>query len=165
MTQPSLPLESAAPPAPAGTITPIETWRQPLHELLPALTAELSAVPADTWRYRQLRGEALVALKREVGGRRVLRLARATRPLTEVGLQKWAKEVQVFLDVFGVGHWHAIAMDSPVGIAAGFLELWQGESSPGKAACMDCQTEIPFDKVFAGRDRCQGCAIHAGRAP
>lgn len=32
-----------------------------------------------------------------------------------------------------------------------------------KAECIDCGTQIPFDPVYAGADRCPRCAMRAGR--
>lgn len=36
-------------------------------------------------------------------------------------------------------------------------------AKPTAAECIDCQAPIPYDPVYAGRDRCGTCAIKAGR--
>ena len=156
MTQPSLPLESAAP-------VRIE-WSGKLSELLPVLTAEARVAGDGAWRFRQLKHGALVAVQLGTDRRRVLRIARADRPANALASQRWEVELQTFERHLGVGGWQRSDDPDTAGVAVRYLELWEGEVAPWKAACMDCKAEIPYDKVFGGRDRCQQCAIIAGRS-
>lgn len=154
MSQPSLTLDIApAPPMP---------WSGRLSELLTVLTIEAAEQP-ERWSKRLLKHGALVALQLEAG-RRVVRIARPEAPADARARERWEFELGTFVKHLGITGWPRSADPDAGGVAVRYVELWPGETAPGKAACMDCGTEIPFDHVYGGRDRCQRCAIRAGRS-
>jgi hypothetical protein len=149
MGQTSLPLRHA--PA---------TWHGVLSGLIGVLTAEVARQPMGTWSHRLLPHGALVSMKMTPDKRRVLRIAREKRPQTPQAWRAWATEVETFLKHFHTEHWQPQVSETATGVAARFLELHQGEGSPGKARCPECQSEIPYDLVWG---RARGCAACGAR--
>lgn len=156
MTQPSLPLESTAP-------GPIK-WSGRLSELLPVLTAEARLAGDGAWKFRHLTHGALVGLQLESDGRRLVRIARAEKPATEHARGRWASELEIFVRHLGIAGWSQTEEADAAGVAVRYLEPPKPAAEPRTANCIDCGTDIPYDKAFVGRDRCQRCAITAGRA-
>jgi hypothetical protein len=157
VTQPSLPIEAA----PAKVVP---TWQGKLADLMAPLSADARLSPGH-WSARLLPRGALVAVKLREDGRRVVRIARQEKPPTKEAWERWRVELATFETHLGITGWMREGSPGPEsGVAALYVELWAGETAPGKAKCLDCPAEIPFDRVFGGRDRCQQCAIAAGRS-
>lgn len=154
MTQPSLPLESAAPPR--------MEWSGRLHELLPVLTAEARAAGDGAWKWRQLSHGALVSLQLETDGRRLVRIARAEAPANQRARERWESELEIFARHLGTTSWQRRDDPEAKGAAALYLELWQGETAPGQAQCGRCQKPIPFDPVWGPAQKCDSCAVKDG---
>jgi hypothetical protein len=95
-------------------------YHGPLRGLFLMLDAESSAKHATVWRV--LRGGALVSMRRDEHGKRVLRIARSKKPETGAHEQAWQREVDTF-----VSAWPEVAAwtrkDSAfAGVAVEFVE-------------------------------------------
>lgn len=75
--------------------------RGPLMGLWVLLNQELLTKPPGIWCGRVLPSGALVSLKCELQGARVLRIARSERFKTDRGPQNWETELATFLKHFG----------------------------------------------------------------
>lgn len=134
-------------------------YRGRLTELLATLAAELPEHGPTRWAWRLLGGGAVVALQRDESDRRVLRIARAERPLTAYGLTRWGHEVATFLKHLGATSWQSLPEEAEKGIAVRFLETLPRETRPGFARCT-CGAELPVDQLW-GTPRCPGCGASA----
>lgn len=154
MTQPSLHLD-------APESAPV-FWDGLLSHLFGVLTHEAEARPG-RWAHRQLRHGALVAVQIGPERRRILRIARPERPANEKARERWATELATFHKHLGTGKWQQMPDEEEVkGIAVRYLELYEGETEPGKALCDGCKKPIPFDRVWGKKQRCDNCARLAG---
>lgn len=91
-----------------------------LAELLPSLSSEAMTM-SGRWASRLLPHGALVSVRIQ-DGRRVLRIARATKPEGSKALGAFRREVCTFLTHFGAEDWPSLPSEGATGIAVMFQE-------------------------------------------
>lgn len=101
-----------------------------LKGLFVFLTFEAQKLPG-VWCWRILKGGAVVSVRCQADGYRVLRIARSDRPEGDAAAEKWRRELATFLEHFGApATWQRVECGNVPGVAVEYYERPEQEALP-----------------------------------